>query len=88
MKKDKKSDFILVSRSIINQAWYRDQYASVVYLHLRLVGEELCDIQVMAGEMGLTSEQVKTALKRLETEDMITVVPCRQGLLIAVHEVR
>ena len=73
--------FIMLPRSITNWQWYDEPNTMRIFLHLLLTanytdrswhgvpvlrGQRICTYGVLAGELGMSIQQVRTALSHLE----------------------
>ena len=92
--------FIKLHRQLIDWEWYTDTPVKVLFLHLLLManyedgkwrgitvkrGQRLTSLQRLADETGLTVQQVRTALDKLENTGEITCQATNKYTLINVE---
>ena len=91
--------FVKLYRSFLDWEWYEDGPTKILFLHLLLKanyqdkrqqgvlvkrGQYMTSIQALADETGLSVQQTRTALSRLEATNVITKQTSPQGRIITV----
>ena len=91
--------YIMLHRKILEWEWYTDTNVKVVFLHLILLanhedkewrgltikrGELVTSRENLAGQTGLTVQQIRTALKKLESTNDIVVKSTNKHTLIKI----
>ncbi len=95
-----KNGYIKLYRKMIDWGWYRDANVKILFLHLLLIanfkesnfedsiikpGQMITSIGSLAKETGLTSQNVRTALEKLETSKIITKQSTSRFTLITIE---
>ena len=95
-----KNGYIKLYRKMIDWGWYRDTNVKILFLHLLLIanfkesnfediiikpGQMITSISSLAKETGLTSQNVRTALEKLETSKIITKQSTNRFTLITIE---
>ena len=91
--------YIMLHRKILEWEWYTDTNVKVLFLHLILLanhedkewrgltikrGELVTSRENLAGQTGLTVQQIRTALKKLESTNDIVVKSTNKHTLIKI----
>lgn len=91
--------FIVIDRKILAWRWYKDQNVKNLFLHLLITanyknhaagsvevqrGQRLTSLDTLVRETGLTSQNVRTALKKLENSGEITRKSTNRFTLITI----
>lgn len=89
-----------ISKSILNWKWYNDQTAKVLFLHLILkanteekmtesgivkCGQFLTNSPHLEASLGLTRQEVRTGLRKLETSGDIAIQKVGKRMLISIQ---
>lgn len=85
------NDVFLVPRSIVDRSWYKDKVTFLVYLRLLLTSEDgkrRCTIRELGNEMGLSTQQIKAVLERLQKTADASVEAVGEVLSITVNAKR
>lgn len=92
--------FIMLQRSITNWQWYDEPNTMRIFLHLLLTanytdrswhgvpvlrGQRICTYGVLAGELGMSIQQVRTALSHLECSGEVSRQTLARASLITVN---
>ena len=91
--------FIQLHRSLLEWEWYDDKNTKILFLHCLLKanykdknyrgktikrGSFVTGRDVLANELGLSVQQVRTSLTKLKSTNEITIKPSSQGTVIEV----
>lgn len=100
MGRTNKSSFIKISRKILSWGWYKETNTKVVFLHLLLManfgetsykgmtikrGQLVTGRKQLSEEVGLSQQQVRTALNHLKSTNEITIKTLPKGSIITVN---
>ena len=92
--------FIMLPRSNTNWQWYDEPNTMRIFLHLLLTanytdrswhgvpvlrGQRICTYGVLAGELGMSIQQVRTALSHLECSGEVSRQTLARASLITVN---
>jgi hypothetical protein len=95
--------FIKIHRKLLEWEWYDDNNVKVLFLHLLLkanykdkkyrgetlkAGTILTGRDILANELSLSVQQVRTALKKLELTNELTIKTTRKGTKIQIVNYR
>lgn len=95
-----KNGFVRISQKLVDWQWYDDNNVKVVFLHLLLTanqkpklwhgqelaaGELITGYEVLADSVGLTMQQLRTALDKLKQTGEISITTNRHHTKITVH---
>ena len=95
-----KTGYVSIHREIMKWEWYKDSTVKDIFLHLILRANHIeasCKGQIikrgqlitsqerLAEELGLSRQQVRTGLKKLEKTEEITILSANKGTLITVN---
>ena len=95
-----KTGYVSIYRDIMKWEWYKDTTVKSIFLHLILRANHIeasCKGQIikrgqlitsqerLAEELGLSRQQVRTGLKKLEKTEEITILSANKGTLITVN---
>jgi len=93
-------EFIKLSKNILEWEWYSDLSVCKLYIHILLkanskenfwkgikidVGEFVSTIYKLHIETGISIQSIRTALKKLENTNYITLIPTNKFTLIKVN---
>lgn len=91
--------FIKLHRKMLSWGWYQDSVVKDVFIHLLLTanfrprewmgfqieeGQLVIGTQKLADELGLTRQQVRTALNKLKSTNEITIKPTNRFSIITI----
>lgn len=100
MNMDRASGFIKLHRKITEWGWYSDSIAKDVFLHILLTasfkeseyrgyqihpGQAVIGRKKMADELGYSEQQIRTALKKLESTGEISLLPTNRFTIATVE---
>lgn len=92
--------FIKLDRKITKWEWYKDRNVKDVFIHCLLSanfedrlykgtyikrGSFVCSTYTIANETGLSRQEVRTALKKLQSTNELTVETSTQGTIITIN---
>lgn len=95
-----KTGYVSIYRDIMKWEWYKDTTVKSIFLHLILRanhieasfmgqiikrGQLITSQERLAEELGLSRQQVRTGLKKLEKTEEITILSANKGTLITVN---
>lgn len=95
-----KTGYVSIHREIMKWEWYKDSTVKDIFLHLILRanhiegsfrgqiikrGQLITSQERLAEELGLSRQQVRTGLKKLEKTEEITILSANKGTLITVN---
>ena len=92
--------WIKLHRKLLDWEWYDDINTRLVFMHLLLtvnyepskymgktieVGQRLFGRAKLASEIGVSEQQLRTALNRLKSTNEITIISTKQGSLVTIE---
>lgn len=93
--------WVKIHRKIVDWEWYNDTNVKVVFFHLLLTanykkqqwkgqiilrGQKLTSIEHLADDVGLSTQQTRTALKKLKSTHEITMKTTNKNTLITIEK--
>ena len=96
---NKEGSWIKIYRSLLDWEWYDDINTCRLFIHLLLTanyedkkwhgmvikrGQRFCSSVTLAGETGLSRQNIRTSLAKLSATEEITYKSTRQGMLITL----
>lgn len=96
---NERNGYIKLHRKMIDWGWYRDKNVKILFIHLLLIanfkeskfegtivypGEAVTSINNLARDTGLTNQNVRTALDKLENSKIITKQPTSRFTRITI----
>lgn len=93
--------WIKIHRKILEWEWYKDNNVKILFLHLLLTvnhkdkewngniikrGQKVTSIKHLSQETGLTQQQVRTALKKLQITSEITIKTTNKYSVVTIEK--